>query len=827
MNLTPDNALSAPKEPNTSIQQTALELASHGLSVIPISIEGDGKKAARGWKQAQSEIADQATITKWFTGQVCNLAVVSGAVSGNLIMVEVEGRAKDEIKRLRQLAEDSGLGELWAKLARGWVEGAPSGGVHFFLRCSEAVPGNTVLARNENKDILAETRGEGGYTVVAPSRRPLPNGDVGKWERIYGGPSTLPTASRAELEQFFLLFQSLNRYEQPAPQAASAPPFQANAGTRPGDDYENKTTWDDILTPHGWVKVTTRGSTIYWRRPGKSEGISATTGNAADRDRLYVFSTSTDFEPEIPYTKFAAYALLNHGGDYQAAARQLGQEGYGEQSLHFSDLHAGEANTGEDEEGEEGGGVITPQVYTPKTFTKDAYRNETALSEWLVQEIAGRFFYCPELNLWHQWDGTVWKQLAADRAEVVETARGLFKTLPAGSKRAINFRNKTLGQTSVVNIVKAAQTKEAINKRAELLNADPYLICHAGGMTNLKTGQTSPARPEYLFTKKCPYAPQPTPTPMWDRFLAQTFNGDMDLIDYLQQMLGSALVGEAPNIALFCYGTGANGKTVLFNVVEALLGRQEWVATLSQEFLNQKTNAHFSEGVKLKDARLAIAHENNEGDQLDEAKLKLITGGDTITARQLYQQAITFKPKCTLVLVGNNKPIVKTGGESLWRRLKVIPFRYTVPPEERQANLDQQLIKEEGNGIMQWLVDGAQKWLASNKAPTIPQVVEDETREYSTEQDKVGEFIAEVLTLTDNSNDKIPRPNMRTYLNMWSQIQGYARPNTQTWEKLLERLRLENQCEVYKTSGAYVINRVRVNPQWAKRMGWAQDDKPA
>src|SRR5699024_4750779 len=97
----------------------------------------------------------------------------------------------------------------------------------------------------------------------------------------------------------------------------------------PGDDYEARTDWTDILTPHGWTELFRTGNTRYWRRPGKRLGISATTGHAEDRDRLYVFSTSTEFESETPYTKFGAYALLEHGTDYKAAARALSTAGYG------------------------------------------------------------------------------------------------------------------------------------------------------------------------------------------------------------------------------------------------------------------------------------------------------------------------------------------------------------------------------------------------------------------------------------------------------------------------------------------------------------------
>ena len=99
---------------------------------------------------------------------------------------------------------------------------------------------------------------------------------------------------------------------------------------RPGDDYNDRTTWDELLIPAGWTFLGERRGTTYWRRPGKVDGISATTGYGdGDYDCLYVFSTSTTFEAETAYSKFGAYAHLHHGGDYTAAARQLAADGYG------------------------------------------------------------------------------------------------------------------------------------------------------------------------------------------------------------------------------------------------------------------------------------------------------------------------------------------------------------------------------------------------------------------------------------------------------------------------------------------------------------------
>ena len=100
----------------------------------------------------------------------------------------------------------------------------------------------------------------------------------------------------------------------------------ASTGDKPGDDFNNKGDWQEILK--GWKKVFTSGGVTYWRRPGKDTGISATTGRN-DADNLFVFTSSTTFEQEKPYSKFAAFAHLEHGDDFSAAAKDLRSKGYG------------------------------------------------------------------------------------------------------------------------------------------------------------------------------------------------------------------------------------------------------------------------------------------------------------------------------------------------------------------------------------------------------------------------------------------------------------------------------------------------------------------
>ncbi|MFD2792563.1 bifunctional DNA primase/polymerase [Promicromonospora vindobonensis] len=325
----------------TTVLDTALELVTLGYSVLPIRADGS-KAAAVTWRPYITTAADETQVRTWFADPTTGLAVVQGAVSGGAELAEIEGRAAHRITELRALAEEFDLVDLWQRLTTGWLEMSPSGGFHFHYRVvGTPVPGNLKLARAADKVVLAETRGEGGYVVAAPSGGTVhPTGR--SWTRLAGGPATAPVLDAEERDLFHLLLRTLDEMPAPDPAANVGPvaPHDPRDGLTPGDDYENQTDWSDILTPHDWTLVTTRGRTRYWRRPGKDTGLwSASTGRAQDRDRLFVWSSSTEFEQEVPYTKLGAYALLNHGGDHSAAAKALARDGYGKRATLSATPH--------------------------------------------------------------------------------------------------------------------------------------------------------------------------------------------------------------------------------------------------------------------------------------------------------------------------------------------------------------------------------------------------------------------------------------------------------------------------------------------------------
>lgn len=322
-------------EQQVAILQAAVALRDAGCTVVPTRKDG-GKAPAGKWKDYQTTPPSGEQIAQWFARDGhTGIGIITGKASGNVEMAELEGRAVElgMLGEVEELAINSGLADLYDRITQGWSERTPSGGIHWYYRIRDGIVfGNTKLATDPTGLVLAETRGEGGFSVVAPSHGNVhPTGLA--WEIINGGPATMATITYDEREAFLALFRSLGSTEQPVVEETRQPGSGNSESNRPGDDYNARATWDDILIPRGWTKAyTDRLGVTYWVRPGKkpADGISATTGRNAG-DNFYCFSTSVQgIDTDKAYSKFALYTALEHHGDWTAAARALAREGYGD-----------------------------------------------------------------------------------------------------------------------------------------------------------------------------------------------------------------------------------------------------------------------------------------------------------------------------------------------------------------------------------------------------------------------------------------------------------------------------------------------------------------
>ncbi len=314
--------------PTTDAGDVARRAHAAGLCVLPPMQDGTKRPDASRWTRYQRERPPPDQLARWYDDPTrSGVGYVCGAVSRNLEMMEFEDAAT--YTAFLERARAVGLGPLVERIAGGYEDETPGGGVHWFYRCAE-IAGNSALARRPKPtgpgvDVLIETRGEGGYTVAAPS-----NGAVHPSGRAYrqrrGGVETIADITPQERADLWALARSFD--EMPRPAAREPVPSAAAGDQRPGDDYRARGDVAALLEAHGWSHVSSRGAETFWRRPGKTEGISATL-NYAGSGLFYAFTSSTAFEQNTSYTPFGVYAVLEHAGDYNAAARDLARQGYG------------------------------------------------------------------------------------------------------------------------------------------------------------------------------------------------------------------------------------------------------------------------------------------------------------------------------------------------------------------------------------------------------------------------------------------------------------------------------------------------------------------
>jgi putative DNA primase/helicase len=310
----------------SDLYATALSGYHAGLNMLPVRANGSKRPALDGWKIYQQRRVTLSELQHWFQGPERGVAVVTGEISGGLEALDIDSPQTYQAW-LECIREHRFLRPVYQRIARGYLEATPDGGRHLLYRCA-AIGRNQTLARRplageQGYQMLIETRGNGGLLIIAPS-----NGHVhpsGKPYRLLsGGVSHIATITPEERSQLLALARTFD--ETPAKLYEERSCYQlvpSEHAQRPGDLFNQSARWEDILCPHGWKLVRKMNDTGQWRRPGKrGPGISATT-NYAGNGLLYVFSTATIFEPERGYTKFTAYALLEHGGDFAAAARSL------------------------------------------------------------------------------------------------------------------------------------------------------------------------------------------------------------------------------------------------------------------------------------------------------------------------------------------------------------------------------------------------------------------------------------------------------------------------------------------------------------------------
>lgn len=414
----------------------------------------------------------------------------------------------------------------------------------------------------------------------------------------------------------------------------------------------------------------------------------------------------------------------------------------------------------------------------------------------------GRSLYVEATKSWMQWTGNRWVSCAMatvwERAK--KTAERLLVEAAAGyaDQPSSNERKATLAAASA--LVKSDKRMEAMLHMAQsewgmwerapsVFDSDPMLLACPNGVLDLRTGALVPASPEMRISKQAARAYNPEATcPRFLQFINDIFLGDAEMVSFMQRQLGYCLTGDVSEEKMFFwFGGGSNGKGVLGEVVGHLLG--EYAVQIGTALLRRNNNnsSDSSKAVcRLEGARLAQMNELPEGERWDDARLKEITSREPIAAVRMYHGAFDFLPTHKLIVRGNNKPIIKDDSHGTWRRMVLCGFERKYEEHEKNPKLSAELVRDEGEGVLAWLVAGCLEWQRQGMA--VPAKVKALTATYKADSDVFGQWLAECCDTSDPTAE-LDKRSARANYEAWCEVNGYAYPLTATRmsQKLAER----------------------------------------
>lgn len=338
---------------------------------------------------------------------------------------------------------------------------------------------------------------------------------------------------------------------------------------------------------------------------------------------------------------------------------------------------------------------------------------------------------------WLVWDGQRWR--SEDTLAATDLIRHVCRHASLNTRNP-RIASKLAASSTVGGVERLARADRRHAATTEEWDADPWLLNTPGGVVDLRSGRLRPHERADRMTKITTATPR-SQCLQWRSFLNDVTGGDQTLQDYLQRMVGYALTGSTREHALFfLYGTGANGKSVFVNTLADILGDYATNAPMDT-FMETRTDRHPTDMAGLRGARFVAAIETEQGRRWAESKVKSLTGGDKIAARFMRQDFFEFFPQFKLFVAGNHKPAIRNIDEAMKRRLHLIPFTITVPPEKRDKHLQQKLLAER-DGILAWALEGCLAWQRLGRLDP-PQQVLDATDEYFEGEDALGRWLDE------------------------------------------------------------------------------------
>jgi len=365
-------------------------------------------------------------------------------------------------------------------------------------------------------------------------------------------------------------------------------------------------------------------------------------------------------------------------------------------------------------------------------------------AERLIKRYGEYLRYCYETGYWLVWNGKVWEKDNGDQimALAKEAVRNIYTEAAniiddRQRKELADHAKKSESENRLFAMI--ALAKDLVPIKVQELDSNSMLFNCQNGTIDLHTGILNTHRREDFITSISPVEYDPDAhSSLWQQHLLRVTGNNRELIAYLQRVFGYCLTGETKEqVMFFVFGPTKTGKSKTLGAVMWVLG--DYAKQTPSETLLIKRYSGHSDKARLVGSRMVVAIEAEKGERLASASIKNMTGGDRMTARFLYKENFEFYPTFKIFLVANDKPLIRGEDSAMWERVKLIPFKQFIPLGERDKDLGEKL-KEEGKGILAWMVQGCLEW-QKRKDLLEPQEVSTETAIYRSQMDILGDFL--------------------------------------------------------------------------------------
>lgn len=729
----------------------ALDYAARGWHVFPARIKDGSKRSFIAGKAnggaRWGATSDPETIRGyWQEFPAALLGITTGADSGFFVIDAdtPEGHDKDGVGTLRGWIEDHG------PLPDTIEATTPSGGWHVYFRWPDDLE-----IRNSQSDLAPgiDVRGEGGMVLGPPTIKPG-TGKAYRWKNPPG------FFNLADCPDWLLDRIRAAQARKQSERAISSGGLQIDTGTA--------TAWAEKALRDELAKLF---AAPEGQRNGALNSCAFNLGQIVAGGEL---------------TEATVKARLS------AAAAGIGLEPGEIAATIESGFQAGAKTP----RGPKAGAVyVAPdaQAATADRQPRPNAPDDIDLShDALATDMGTRSFdhdarHVATWGKWLFWDGTRWQiddrldHLTRTRAYLRDRAEDLTgwaerKAASLDEKEGDKLRAWAKDQSrwlrnkiTVASVESLARSNPASVSRSDAFDENRLLLGTPGGTVDLRTGDLRQAARGDMITKLtacAPTAPGSRPE-KWLTFLHEIFDGDADLVAFLQRAAGYALTGlTTEHKLLFLYGTGRNGKSVFLNTLTHIWGDYARRAA-AETFLNSAVEKHSTGLAGLQGARLVAGSELPVGKTWDESVIKDLTGGDRMTARFMRGDFFDFDPQMTLMIAGNNQPSFRGVDEAIRARVVLVPFLVTIPPERRDKSLSDKL-KAEGPQILRWAIEGALQWL--DKGLNVPAKVTAASTEYMDDEDTLGQFLIDE-TATDPAGF-VTTTDLHDRFKFWCDRQG-------------------------------------------------------